>query len=600
MFDFVKGTTIGSWKVNEVLGRGGQGTVWTVKPVGVKHAPPRALKVCFATEDQPRARFAREIELLQRCASVHVLKVLDHNLSWTEHVPGAPPFAYYVSEKCKGSLEDRRKDLGDVRSRLALFRQACLAVMHLHAMEEPVIHRDIKPANFLIAQELNNVVLADFGIARQLSESGLTQAFEVIGTQYYRAPEVMHGEPGTVRSDVYCMGRVLEWLLTGEVSTDMGARPVPRGVDLDDDACDLLDRVIARATGATAAHRFASVKEMADQLPELWLSCRPRPTIAVVAAATDAASVLPVALELARKNDILGWRQLENRLRRELVHGLAKWRAEHEPAWGHDRDKEAAFAATDKLVDVASGRLVLPLAGIFSSNAALADQRRIVDDFTSVPDWAQGGRTVVVEGPRALLFVTHYLHGALCLGYGEVDLALELADMQVPSKHGDEGSTLAIWQWGDLTGYPKTLGGTCSWAWEYLLGLPERQPALGELFAIKRDFEIGLASYSMLLSILELATIAANASPADLSNPKIMGLYMPPLFVAMESETVLAAAQRTSGNAGVVKKVADRAGAPVSAMRTLWPTWKKAQTEFRRSVFDRWNYRDGLPVGDLG
>lgn len=180
----------------------------------------------------------------------------------------------------RGSLEERQRDLGEARARLNIFRQACDAVMHLHGLPAPVLHRDIKPANFLIAQELSNVVLADFGIARPLSAPPLTEAFEVVGTPFYRAPEVTNGERGTIESDVYCMGRLLEWLLTGDVARNMATRPVPRGPDLDDEACSLLDRVVAKATQAVPANRFASIKEMADQLPELWLSARPRPLAA--------------------------------------------------------------------------------------------------------------------------------------------------------------------------------------------------------------------------------------------------------------------------------------------------------------------------------
>lgn len=110
-------TVIGRWKVREKLGGGGQGSVWLVKPTSSKHSPFRALKICLAEDQQGRARFEREIELLHRCDSPYVLRVFDHDLSWKQHVAGLPPLAYYVSEKHRGSLESRQRELGDARRR---------------------------------------------------------------------------------------------------------------------------------------------------------------------------------------------------------------------------------------------------------------------------------------------------------------------------------------------------------------------------------------------------------------------------------------------------------------------------------------------------
>lgn len=593
VLEFRKGTVIGDWKVNALLGRGGQGSVWSAKPVRTKHTPQRALKVCFALDNQARARFVREVQILRSCDSPHILKVYDDDLDWREHVPDMPSFAYYVSEKCQGSLEQRQHDLGDFRRRLALFRQACAAVTHLHTMSEPIIHRDIKPANFLIAQELNNIVLADFGIARPLSSSTLTEAFEVVGTPYYRAPEVLHGDRGTILSDVYCMGRLLEWLLTDDVSRDMATRPVPRGRDLDDDACDILDRIIVKATQVAPGNRFGSVQEIADQLPELWLSVRPRPKASLTVASTDPATVLPVALELARKNDQLGWRQLEDHLRRGLMDGLVKWRADNENEW-RDRNKEIAFSVTDKIFDAACGRLIFALVGVYSNNPALADQRHVVDDFLTIPSWDLGGRTAIVEGPRALLYMLHYLHGALCLRYGQLDLAIQLAAVPVPYERGDGASPL--WQHLDIT-WPKLLGENCLWAWEYLCGLREQRMVLQELFALQTDFDVGLASYSMVLSLLEFAADAASASPRDLTQEKVF-LDVPPLFLGMERNTIVAAARRTVWNRAVVERIADRTGSSLSTMRQRWPDWKKHLLKFHRAAFHAWGYRDEF-LGDL-
>ncbi len=316
-----EGAVVGKWRVLKLLGRGGQGVVWGARATDTKRGPERALKACFSTDPKDRARFEREIHLLKQCASPYVLAILDAGSNWASHVEGQPPFAYYVAEKCAGSLKDLQATLGDVRERIRLAVHACRCVSHLHGLAEPVIHRDIKPANFLIALEPRRLVLADFGIAREaVSESALTATQEVVGSRFFRAPEILSGSPGNALSDVYSLGRLLEWLLTGDVSGDLGTRPVPRGLDLADDACDALDRIIAKATQAIPGYRFASVDELANAIPEFWWSIRPRPVPSEATIAVGPNEVVSTALELARTENWIGWRQLEQRLRRDLSH----------------------------------------------------------------------------------------------------------------------------------------------------------------------------------------------------------------------------------------------------------------------------------------
>lgn len=593
--DLHKGAEVGAWKIGTPLGRGGQGGVWAVRAARTKHVPPRALKACFASDEQARARFSREVEILRSCESPFILKVYDHDLDWEEHVPGVAPFAYYVSEKCAGSMEQRHADLGDGRARLLMFRQACAAITYLHSLPDPVIHRDIKPANFLIAQELRNVVLADFGVPRSLALGTLTEAFEVVGTPYYRAPEVLHGQRGTVESDVYSAGRVLEWLLTNEVSTDMGARPVPRGGDLGDDACEVLDRVIAKATHITPLYRYKSVQELVDQLPELWLSVRPRAAARPEVGSNDAAAVLQTALGLARTNDQLGWRQLENQLRRDLGESLHRWRREREPLWRMDGNKELSFSTTDSLLDVAMGRIVFVLAGVFSTNPSLADQRPVVEDLLNVPGWNLGGTTAIAEAPRALLFLVHYLHGALCLAYGQPEIALRFAQVSIPDSQ--RNTSAPLWVDGELTGVAKLLGGRTTSSLEYLRSLRQRRPMLEEFFALQTDFDVGLTAYSMLLSLKELATDAASLQRVGVPDARNLVLEVPPLFGGMPADTIAAASRRTFGNRDVVERVAAGAGAQPAKMREMWPQWRQLIANFRRDAFNQYFQTDLL--GDL-
>ncbi len=576
--------------MHDYLGGGGQGSVWSAKPAKTKRSPARALKVCFAEDSQGRARFVQEVELLRRCDSPYVLKVYDADLDWKEHVTGLPAFAFYVAEKCQGSLEHRRSDLGDHRRRLALFRQACRAVTHLHSLDAPIIHRDIKPANFLISSDRNDLVLADFGIARPLADSRLTETFEVVGTPYYRAYEVSNGHRGSVRSDVYSLGRLLEWLMTRDVSRELGPLPVPRGGELDDEACNILDRIIAKATQVDPAQRFDSVQAMLDHLPDLWLSVRPRPKSSAPVASATPNDVLSATLELARSGNTFGWRELEGQLRRDSFERLVKWPIEVQPT--HKMSKEDFFWLTDTLVDAVEPRLVLILGAAYADHSSVHYMRRLVEDLTAIPGWRRDGWTSVVEAPRTLIYIAHYLHGALCCAHQQLEQALQAAEISVESANGEREAPL--WKHSDLTGYPVLLGGNSSWGWEYLCELPQRRPALSQLFSVPSDLELGLASYSLALSLLELASDAAAAVTPNLETAH--GLHVAPMVVRMPREAVIGASKRVSKDARAVTLIADRQGASVAKMRQLWPAWKSLMAKYRVDGYRHWQ---DLPLGDL-
>jgi hypothetical protein len=192
-------TVAGRYLLTDMLGRGGFGTVYSGRDL--REGGEVAVKV-FSRREGFASRAAREARTASK---------LDHpNIQSVLGVERDDQHAYLISRLVAGSRFDR-SDLSDEEAVRAV-AAVCDALAHAHA--RGVIHRDVKPSNILVSDD-GEVVLTDFGIARDRDAAEQTLDEKLLGTLSYMAPEQARGEQATEKTDVWAAALTLYEALCG-------------------------------------------------------------------------------------------------------------------------------------------------------------------------------------------------------------------------------------------------------------------------------------------------------------------------------------------------------------------------------------------------
>ncbi|MEP6733500.1 MAG: serine/threonine-protein kinase [bacterium] len=260
---------IGRYSLECELGRGGMGVVYLAREVrldrqvAIKLLPPE-----FSDNPELRERFMREARTAARLSHPYIVPV--HAV---EDIGG---FVFIVMAYVDGgTLAQRVSTRGPLPPAdvTRIMREVAWALAYAHA--QGVVHRDIKPANILLDSGTGRAMVADFGIARLGASGGETAAGMVLGTPEFMSPEQASAEELDGRSDLYALGIVAYYALTGTLPftgpahavlakqlTQMAtpssslARGAPRSLT------DAIDRCLEKAPDA----RFATGEALADAL----------------------------------------------------------------------------------------------------------------------------------------------------------------------------------------------------------------------------------------------------------------------------------------------------------------------------------------------
>jgi eukaryotic-like serine/threonine-protein kinase len=261
-----KAREMGSYVLGSMIGSGGMGEVWQAthrflaRPAAIKLIRPEVLGAM--TPDQRDVlvqRFRREAQAAASLRSPHTIHLYDFG------VTGDGTF-YYVMELLNGmdlqTLVSKHGPLPPGRA-IYLLQQVCESLAEAH--DRGLVHRDIKPGNIQVCRMgdyCDWVKVLDFGLVKtqggEALEPGLTAPNTVTGTPAYLSPESALGESVDHRTDIYAVGCVAYWMLTG------------RYVFTGDTAVQIMAR---HASSEPAAPSRNSKFDISPGLDELVLAC---------------------------------------------------------------------------------------------------------------------------------------------------------------------------------------------------------------------------------------------------------------------------------------------------------------------------------------
>ena len=259
------------------LGQGGMGKVFLARDPRLH----REVAIKLVRDDIPDAirRLVTEARAQARVNHERVCKVYE-----VGEVGGEVYIAMeYIAGEPLGTLARSLT----IEQTAVIFREAALGVHEAH--RAGILHRDLKPANIMVTRTEDGVLrpyVMDFGLARDWTAAGATEAGAVLGTPFYMAPEQARGEVERLdrRADVYSLGASLYHVLTGEppipgrnglevISNIATTEPrAPRAVDANVPVD--LEAIVMKCLEKDRSHRYDSARALAEDL-DRFLSGEP-------------------------------------------------------------------------------------------------------------------------------------------------------------------------------------------------------------------------------------------------------------------------------------------------------------------------------------
>jgi serine/threonine protein kinase len=261
--------SIGRFKIQELLGRGGMGEVYKAFDPTLQRTV--AVKTVRPDIDRPEylERMMREAQACARLSHANIVTIYEAG----QHDGIVYIAMEYLQGKDLADLLDKRSL--SYEEKIRILSKVLDALQHAHAQN--VVHRDIKPSNVLICSD-STVKLMDFGLARVLVADTLTASGGVLGTPHYASPEQLQGQKVDHRTDIYSTGVMAYEMLSGRRPFEPDNESISSVIlkviqtpaaPMDTDMSRMLpdiEKIVQRAMAKSPGDRYQSADEMRQAL----------------------------------------------------------------------------------------------------------------------------------------------------------------------------------------------------------------------------------------------------------------------------------------------------------------------------------------------
>jgi serine/threonine-protein kinase len=270
------GVLSGRYEIGDRLGSGGMSSVHQATDLILERTVAvKILAEHLSDDERFVARFRREALAVAKLIHPNIVQVYDTGIDEGRHYI----VMEYVQGRSGAQILQRQGPL-DAETTAEIGAQACAGLDYAH--RRGIIHRDVKPGNLMVTGGPSGggtqltIKLTDFGIARAVEQTRITQVGSVVGTAAYLSPEQVRGEEATPATDVYALGVVLYQFLTGRLPYEgstlaelavrqQNEKPLPPST-YNDDVPETLGAAVLRALEGDPNRRYASASELAGGL----------------------------------------------------------------------------------------------------------------------------------------------------------------------------------------------------------------------------------------------------------------------------------------------------------------------------------------------
>ena len=305
-----------------------------------------------------------------------------------------------------------------------------------------------------------------------------------------------------------------------------------------------------------------------EEIPEV--SVKPTSIPKISPYKKDVNRVYLTALEIVRQRDAIAWRKIIQEAKSDIDSNLIQWREKF--TGGLPSPKNERYDAVIEGIAIYAPLMGVALAGAESGREKYANQIALVEDILYPKGWNRGGMTTVVEFPKTVAFVYQALYGAVCLQTDQLNLAINLATALI-SLPGEQSST-SLYKVQDIIGWPDSLGGDCSVAYDFLCNLPEKLEWMNEIYGDHDGYREAIHAYYFVLSVIEFIDLLIRKEEEALTNGHLS--LDVPLTFARDNEDIARRAYRLvkTGAKDIIQywrghKIED------NQVVKLWPFWIK-------------------------